>query len=204
MGFASFQFLTLGPVGLFFFGVYRYVTFSQDQWNHISSLASEVAKREGCTLYDIECVGQGRSGRILRVFIEKPSNGVSHDDCANVSRGLSLLLDVDKVMADFGSYNLEVSSPGLERHLRTVKHFQSVVNEEVSLQLNRSLGELVAELPPSLSGYKKFKARLKKVSDSGLTIELTGKANVEVEVPLAEVKKGRLVYDFKTGRTGKR
>jgi len=176
---------------------------SQDKLDHISKLASEVAERENCVLYDLESVGQGK-GKILRVFIDRHEGGVSHDDCANVSRGLGLLLDVDGAMEEIGPYSLEVSSPGLERHLRTSKHYEAAVDKEVSLQLNRSLGELVSGLPSSLVGHKKMKVKLKEVSNSMVRVELIGKNQIEVELPLSEIKKGRLVYDFKNERVRKR
>src|SRR5262245_53641529 len=68
--------------------------------------AEEVAVREGCRLYDMEL-----RDRTLRAFIDRTPGGVSVDDCANVSRGLNLRLDVEDAIPG-GRYELEVSSPG--------------------------------------------------------------------------------------------
>jgi ribosome maturation factor RimP len=109
----------------------------------IYQLAEQVATREGCRLYDLEFVGRG-NGRILRVFIDKSKapeetaieaagGGVSLDDCANVSKGLSLLLDVEDIISG-GAYHLEVSSPGLERKLSKPWHFESVIGKKIFIR----------------------------------------------------------------------
>lgn len=98
----------------------------------IRRFAEEVAVREGCRLYDVE-FGGGGAGRILRVFIDKDEGGVSIDDCVNVSRGLNLRLDVEDVVPG-GRYELEVSSPGLERRLTQLWHFERAVGKTVNLK----------------------------------------------------------------------
>lgn len=97
----------------------------------IKTFADEISRREGCFLYDIEFSGNPKS-RILRVYIDTEVNQVSVDQCANVSNGLSLILDVEDVIPG-GSYELEVSSPGVERILREPWHFKKVVGEQVKV-----------------------------------------------------------------------
>jgi ribosome maturation factor RimP len=94
-------------------------------------LADEVSRREGCLLYDLEFSANPKS-RVLRIFIEAEKETVSIEQCANVSRGLSLLLDVEDLIPG-GNYELEVSSPGIERPLRLPWHFQKVIGQEVKL-----------------------------------------------------------------------
>ncbi|MEK6554972.1 MAG: ribosome maturation factor, partial [Bdellovibrionota bacterium] len=90
---------------------------NEEKTEKIKGLAQEVCEREGCSLYDIEFVGAGRH-RVLRIYIEANGEGqVTVEQCANVSRGLSLQLDVEDVIPG-GQYELEVSSPGLERMLK--------------------------------------------------------------------------------------
>jgi ribosome maturation factor RimP len=96
--------------------------------NRITKIAEEVAAREGCKIYDIEFIGAGK-GRTLRVYLDK-ENGVGIDECSNVSRGLNLMLDVEDVIPG-GAYNLEVSSPGLERYLKKPSHFQVVIGKKI-------------------------------------------------------------------------
>lgn len=105
---------------------------SSPQLEQIRKFAEEVALREGCLLYDVEFF-TGGNGRTLRVFIDKVPGGVSIDDCANVSRGLNLRLDVEDVIPG-GRYDLEVSSPGMDRKLTQPWHFEKAVGQKVRLK----------------------------------------------------------------------
>ena len=79
----------------------------------IRTIATRVATNHGVELVEAELRGGGKA-RTLRVTIDKPA-GVTHEDCANVSRDLGTVLDVED--ASPGAYMLEVSSPGLDREL---------------------------------------------------------------------------------------
>jgi ribosome maturation factor RimP len=83
-----------------------------------------VVEKEGFILYDVEYVEKQRK---LIVTIDK-TGGVSIDDCANVSRALNLLLDVENIVPGEDPYDLEVSSPGLERALKKLWHFEFIKN----------------------------------------------------------------------------
>lgn len=85
----------------------------------------------GCELWGIETQ---RVGRFLtvRIFIDK-ENGVTIDDCAEVSRQVSAILDVEDLIAD--KYNLEVSSPGLDRALFTLEQFERYIGKEIVVHL---------------------------------------------------------------------
>ena len=104
---------------------------SNEQLEQIRKFAEEVALREGCLLYDLEFLSSGH-GRALRVYIDRAQGGVSIDDCANVSRGLNLRLDVEDVIPG-GRYDLEVSSPGMDRKLTQLWHFEKAMGERVKL-----------------------------------------------------------------------
>ena len=84
-----------------------------------------------CELWGIECQ---RAGRYLtvRLFIDK-EGGVTIDDCSDVSRQVSAILDVEDPIAD--KYNLEVSSPGLDRPLFTLAHYMRFVGRDVVVHL---------------------------------------------------------------------
>ncbi|PYV64653.1 MAG: ribosome maturation factor, partial [Acidobacteria bacterium] len=82
--------------------------------DHIHAIAERVAASLGVEVVEIEQRSGGKS-RMLRIFIDKPS-GVTHEDCANLSREVSTILDVEDAVPG-GSYVLEVSSPGLDRKL---------------------------------------------------------------------------------------
>jgi ribosome maturation factor RimP len=99
---------------------------------------------ERLELDDLELTGQGK-GRILRVTVD--GEDVDIDRLANLSRGLSRVLDNETGMQD--SYQLEVSSPGLERKLRRPNHFKKSIGREVVAKV--SLGERNSTLRGVLS-----------------------------------------------------
>lgn len=81
----------------------------------VRHLALPLAEEAGLELVDVEFQVQGRH-RVLRVFLDRPG-GVTVGDCASFSRRLADCLDMNQLLA--GSFHLEVSSPGLERPIRT-------------------------------------------------------------------------------------
>lgn len=85
----------------------------------------------GYELVDLEAY-TGRNG-LLRLYIDREP-GVTLADCELVSGQISAFLDVEDPLP--GSYTLEVSSPGLDRRLRTAEHFRRFVGEEVKVQLH--------------------------------------------------------------------
>ena len=87
---------------------------------------------EGCgvKLYDITTARE-HDDNIYRVYISSP-DGISLDKCAEVSRLLSPLLDVDEPMN--GKYKLEVSSPGVERKLKSLNHFLGSVGDHIKIK----------------------------------------------------------------------
>ena len=98
--------------------------------DHIGQIARRVAESSGLELIETELLGGGKA-RTLRIVIDKP-NGVTHDDCANVSREVSAILDVEDAVGG-GSYMLEVSSPGLDRKLRGAADFARFSGSRVKL-----------------------------------------------------------------------
>lgn len=85
---------------------------------------------ERLELDDLELSGRGR-GRILRVVVDGDDVGV--DRLADLSRGLSRVLDDEPALQD--SYQLEVSSPGLERKLRRPSHYRKSIGREVAIKV---------------------------------------------------------------------
>src|SRR6516162_10627477 len=82
--------------------------------DRIREIVDRVAGSSGLEVVDVELRGGGKA-RMLRIFIDKPT-GVTHEDCANLSREVSTILDVEDAVPG-GAYVLEVSSPGLDRKL---------------------------------------------------------------------------------------
>ena len=157
----------------------------------VEKIAQEIVEREGCILYDLEHTGTGK-GRILRVYIDKES-GVGVDDCSNVSKGLNLRLDVEDVVPG-AMYNLEVSTPGLDRQLTKNWHFKKVVGKKISIQLSKALGSLSPVEDKGLVLMKKFEDILISADEENLFFEI--RAN-KVKIPYTAIEKAKLVFDYK-------
>jgi ribosome maturation factor RimP len=94
---------------------------------------------------------------IVRVFIDRP-DGVRIEDCERASREVSALLDVEDPIPT--AYRLEVSSPGLDRVLRTRAHFERFVGERVWVELK----------VPREAGRRRYTGRLDAVGIEGITL----------------------------------
>jgi ribosome maturation factor RimP len=129
-------------------------------------------------LWGVEFVRAGKFST-LRVYIDSP-DGIGVDDCADVSYQVSALLDVeDPINAE---YNLEVSSPGMERPFFSAEQMQPYVGETIAVELN------VAQ-----QNKRKFKAQLEAVEGDQLTLLVD---NETLQVSMRDVKKAHLVPTF--------
>lgn len=100
-----------------------------DVREEVRQIAGPLAEEDGYELVDVELGAVGRH-RVIRVYLDKPGS-VSLGDCARFSRRLSDCLDMNQTVP--GAYHLEVSSPGLERPIRTLEHVQRFAGQRVSL-----------------------------------------------------------------------
>jgi ribosome maturation factor RimP len=128
----------------------------------------------GYELVDLE-YSPGRMRAQLRLLIDR-TGGIGLDDCERVSREISALLDVEDPVPT--GYALEVSSPGLDRVLRTPAHFQRFVGERVRVEL----------LNPR-DGRRRYTGRLAALNDAGIELEVDG---AMVAVPFAQIGRARL------------
>jgi ribosome maturation factor RimP len=113
-------------------GVTKNLTTVTDIWTVVEPYLAA----ERLELDDLEMLGAGR-GRMLRVVID--GEGVNTDRLAEVSRGISRLLDNQTDLED--AYQLEVSSPGLERSLRRPEHYRKAIGREVVVKLSTDGGQ---------------------------------------------------------------
>ena len=104
-----------------------------DVREEVRQLALPLADDAGFELVDVEQSSLGRH-RVIRVYLDRPGGGVTLGDCAQFSRRLSDCLDMNQTVP--GSYHLEVSSPGLERPLRTLDHVRRFAAQRVSITLH--------------------------------------------------------------------
>jgi ribosome maturation factor RimP len=128
----------------------------------VRNIAAPLAASEGLELVDVELAGAG-GHPTLRLYIDK-AGGVSLEDCTQVSRALSAALDVEDPID--GSYELEVSSPGLDRPLRTREHFEHFAGENVRV---KTFGPL-----EDAGSRKTFVGRLIGVEGESVLVEVEG------------------------------
>jgi ribosome maturation factor RimP len=143
--------------------------------DEIAKLLEPTIERLGYELADLE-VRLGGKGGLVRVFIDKPE-GIDLDDCEKVSLAVSALLDVEDPVPD--NYNLEVSSPGLDRKLTKVEHFQRFEGEIVKVQMRFPI-----------EGRRRFRGTLVSSNDENIVVEVDGESH---SLPLKTIDTARLV-----------
>ena len=150
----------------------------------ISELAQPILDSMGLELVDIEFVRAGRDG-VLRLFIDK-DGGVTLDDCADMSRELSLILDVEDCIP--GHYTLEVSSPGLDRPLKKLSDYERFAGRLIKLRTYEPLSDDAG------NKRKTFLGRLEGIAGGMVRITLT--EGQTASIPLDRVAKANLEFEF--------
>ncbi|HLA71664.1 MAG TPA: ribosome maturation factor RimP [Steroidobacteraceae bacterium] len=133
-----------------------------------------VLASHGYELVEVEFV-PGAGGGTLRIYIDSPE-GIDVEDCGDASHVLSELLDADDPIPS--TYSLEVSSPGLDRVLRTPAHFAQFVDERVKV-----------ELKVARDGRKRYTGILRRADGESIDLDVD---NFSVSLKLAEISKARL------------
>lgn len=146
----------------------------------VTDFVLPIAHSENLDLIEVEFVKEG-SDWILRVFLENKNGDLTIEECENVSRALSAVLDEEDPIDD--KYILEVSSPGLERPLKSEADFQ------------RFKGELIAVTTyKKIDGQKEFIGNLVDYKDGKIMIKL--KDGKEVELELKIVARANLTFEM--------
>jgi ribosome maturation factor RimP len=166
----------------------------------VRAIAEPLAAGEGLEVVDLE-FGGGGGRTTLRVFLDRaaapvpsavevvaaakglPRTGVTLDDCAEFSRTLSAALDVEDPIV--GAYDLEVSSPGLDRPLRTQAHFERFKGEKIRV---KAYGPI-----PECGGLKTFVGTLEGYEDGKVVVDVDGKT---WKVPHDQIAKANIEYQF--------
>lgn len=158
----------------------------------IRDIAERVSATHGVEVVEVELKGGGKA-RTLRITIDKPE-GVTHEDCATVSREVSTILDVEDAVPG-GSYTLEVSSPGLDRKLLRAQDYVRFTGSRIKLMTREPV-----------NGNRYFEGRLESFSEGRLSLEiLSGKKKPKpghappgqkIEIELANVEKANLVPEI--------
>jgi ribosome maturation factor RimP len=152
----------------------------------VRGMAARIAASYGLDVFDVQYRREGQ-GMVLRVQIDRPGpaataeESVSVEDCAAVSRDLSAALDVDDVLS--GAYTLEVSSPGLDRPLRTVDDYRRFAGRRAKLVMREKV-----------DGQAFFKGQLRGVDGSDVLID--GDDGQVHRVPLGAITRANLEVEF--------
>ena len=161
-----------------------------------------VAASSGLEVVEVELRGGGKA-RMLRIVIDKLPGpvdaandklvGVTHEDCANLSREVGTILDVEDLVPG-NSYVLEVSSPGLDRKLVRVSDYERFTGSKVKLKTRNPV-----------NGSQYFEGRLHGIHEGRVKLEVGASrkkgrpgetAPQELEIELANVEKANLVPEI--------
>lgn len=153
----------------------------------LEDLVQPILDAFGLELVELEFKPEGRS-MALRVFIDKPG-GVTLDDCVDVSREFSAVLEVEDPIRS--AYRLEVSSPGLERPLKKPADFEKFAGKPVKIKTHEALD-------PDERGRtrKTFTGILLGIAGDLVRVEQTDKKGGVVEIPYNEIAKANLEIEF--------
>jgi len=144
----------------------------------IQQIVEDVVSSLGYELVGIEYMAGNHSG-LLRIYIDK-ENGIVLNDCQAVSHQLSGVLDVEEPIQ--GHYDLEISSPGLDRPIFKAQDFERFAGSMVKIKL-----------VSAIDGRKKYKGLLQGLQEEEVVIEQEG---LEIRLSLANIDQARLVPEF--------
>jgi len=144
----------------------------------VAAVAEPVAEDLGFDLVRVRITG--RDGCTVQVMAERSNGEMTIDECADFSRALSPALDVEDPID--GAYNLEVSSPGIDRPLVRRRDFLRWTGHEAKI-----------ELAVALDGRKRFRGKLAGVDDDRILIELLDGGDEPVAINMDDIAEARLV-----------
>ena len=150
-----------------------------DKEARLAELLRPTVESLGCQLWGLEHLAQGKYST-LRIFIEKEA-GVDIDDCEQVSRQISALMDVEDPIGS--AYTLEVSSPGLDRQLFEKQQFEDYIGSLLKVRLRTNY-----------DGRRNFKGRLSAVENDEIVLRVQDE---EFLFPLEMLDRAQIVPEFK-------
>ncbi len=145
----------------------------------LKELARGVVEPMGYELVGVEYLNGYQGGNLLRVYIDS-EHGIRLQDCARVSHQLSGVLDVEDLIQ--GKYNLEVSSPGMDRPLFDKVHFERFAGCQVNIRL-----------ASEIDNRRRYRGLLKGIEDDSVLVEMGDEL---FSLPLGNISEARLVPDF--------
>lgn len=146
----------------------------------LMALVEPIVRSEGLVLVELQWRSEN-IGQVLRLFVDRPEGGVTLDECSLISRQVSDLLDVEDPIG--GAYRLEVSSPGLDRRLKSAREYAIFAGRLAKLVINDD-GEN--------SGRLVVRGRLMGLQGDDVLLEIDGRPKA---VPLGQVVKANLIVE---------
>jgi ribosome maturation factor RimP len=157
-------------------------------------MCEPVVQEAGYRLYDLEYI---TSQKLLRLYIQDPRTGSALiDDCVKVDHALNPAFEEENWIPE--DVVLEVSSPGVYRHLTNREHFKTSLGEIISVVIIGQLSsEQVKDAPKGLAGEKKFRGELKEVLEDGFMMIVK---DFPLTIKFNQLKKANLDPDLKATR----
>ena len=157
-------------------------------------MCEPVVQEAGYRLYDLEYIA---TQKVLRLYIQDPSTGSAViEDCVKVDNALSPAFETETWIPE--DVVLEVSSPGVYRHISNLEHFKMSVGEIIAVVIMGQLSEeQLKNAPKGIKGEKKFRGKLLEVHGDNFTVEVK---NFPLKLTYTQIKKVNLDPDLKSVR----
>jgi len=144
----------------------------------LKSTVTDFLKTKNLDLVDFIYRYEGKD-LVLRILVDKPQGGISLGDCADLNQGISIILDEQDMLQS--RYILEVSSPGVDRPLKTRNDFLRCVNRAVKIFLN----ELI-------NGKWELEGVIKKAEDDSVYIDVEGNT---IGIPISKISRAKQILN---------
>ncbi len=152
----------------------------QEILQQVGQLVQPIAARLGLEVVDVQLAGEGGRHTVLRILMDRPDGGITLDECAQVNEALSRQLDLYDLFPS--SYTLEVSSPGLDRPLKTDQDYR---------RFSGRRAELTTYGP--VDGQRRFRGILLGVLGDTVAVRIDGR---QVQLPKDQIAQARLVVEL--------
>jgi len=142
----------------------------------LKELIGNFLQDQGLDLVDLIYRYEGRD-LFLKILVDKPEGGINLDECAYLNQTIGALLDEKNILQN--RYMLEVSSPGLDRPLRTKNEFSRCLNKQVRVFLNTAVG-----------GRIEWEGSVKSVDDEGVYLDIDDGI---IKIELSKINKAKQI-----------
>ena len=146
--------------------------------SQVAPIAERVASELGYFVWDVDYVKEGTEW-FLRIDIDKEGDGVNIEDCERYSRAIDPVLDEENPIED--PYTLQISSPGIEREIKTDFHLEHCLGQDVKVRLYAPL-----------NGFKEYVGKLLSYNGESVVLDV----DEEVTIPRKAIGKMNIYFEF--------